>query len=148
LCFLKSYLVIVVFPNAESLSEIVRVGKTEFFGERHLTQGQIQDRGWVIQNSTGFAALRRVPRTQPRSKAFCLALGENAGLVSPADDRPRFARQTLRDACRPDMKKYWTASRAESMHERMRLMWSTSFSLRLSRASWGCGVLHCETRFP
>ena len=45
--FVKGYLVIVFFPNAGSLSEAARVGKTEFFGERHLTKGQIQNRGWV-----------------------------------------------------------------------------------------------------
>ena len=45
--FVKGYLVIVFFPKAGSLSEAARVGKTEFFGERHLTKGQIQNRGWV-----------------------------------------------------------------------------------------------------
>ena len=45
--FVKGYLVIVFFPNAGSLSEAARVGKTEFFGEQHLTKGQIENRGWV-----------------------------------------------------------------------------------------------------
>ena len=54
--FVKSYLVIVLFPNAGSLPEPARVEKTEFIGDRHLTQGQIQDRGWVIPNSSGFAS--------------------------------------------------------------------------------------------